>query len=212
MFIQDNSIAEETKRDHLPRTAHSSRPCSCRWLCWSSSGLSTLGGDPSLGQLRSSSTFPTLLTQTDAVFLKKNTLPGCGSVVSAVEIRTHRVFLVGHSSWVRYPGYKQLSIYLDIWGVGQWSQPGGGGLDVAGLCSSEVWDGGERMKGWCRLTHEEAQGCETAVTVPSRVHKMVLCVYSLQLLFNALISAMNYSFFFSPAQPLQLFPHAFDTT
>lgn len=92
MFIQDNSIAEETKRDHLPRTAHPSRPCSCRWLCWSSSGLSTLGGDPSLGQLRSSSTFPTLLTQTDAVFLKKNTLPGCGSVVSAVEIRTRRFF------------------------------------------------------------------------------------------------------------------------
>lgn len=116
MFIQDNSIAEETKCDHLPHTAHPSRPCSCRWLCWSSSGLSTLGGDPSLGQLRSSSTFPTLLTQTDAVFLKKNALPGCGSVVSAVEIRTHRFFSVGHSSWVRYPGYK----YPFIWIFGGW--------------------------------------------------------------------------------------------
>lgn len=42
-------------------------------------------------------------------------------------------------------------------------------LDVAGLCSSWVWDGRERMKGWYRLAHEEAQGCETAVTVPSGI-------------------------------------------
>lgn len=52
--------------------------------------------------------------------------------------------------------------------MGQWFQPGGGGglvgLDVAGLCSSWVWDGGERMKGWCRLAHEVVEACEIAVT------------------------------------------------
>lgn len=54
--------------------------------------------------------------------------------------------------------------------MGQWSQLCGGalvGLDVAGLCSSWVRDGAERMKGWCRLAHEVMEGCEIAVTVPS---------------------------------------------
>lgn len=35
---------------------------------------------------------PALLTQTNAVLLQKNRLPGCGSVVSAVEIPTHLFF------------------------------------------------------------------------------------------------------------------------
>lgn len=40
----------------------------------------------------------------------------------------------------------QILIYLDIWEMDQWSQPGGGGLDVAGLHSSCVWDESERAE------------------------------------------------------------------
>lgn len=58
--------------------------------------------------------------------------------------------------------------------VGQWSQPRGGalvGLDVPGLCSSWVQDGGQRMKGWCRLAHVVEEGFEIAATVPSGSRK-----------------------------------------
>lgn len=54
--------------------------------------------------------------------------------------------------------------------VGLWSQSRGSalvGLDVPGLCSSWVQDGGKRMKGWCRLAYEVVERCEIAATVPS---------------------------------------------
>lgn len=54
--------------------------------------------------------------------------------------------------------------------MGQWSQPSGGAwmLQVCAPAGSGM-GGRERMKGWYRLAHEEAEGCETAVTVPSGI-------------------------------------------
>lgn len=44
---------------------------------------------------------------------------------------------------------------------------GGGSVVPAWWWDVVAWDGSERMRGWCRSAHEEAQGCETAVTAPS---------------------------------------------
>lgn len=37
---------------------------------------------------------------------------------------------------------------------------GGGSVVPAWWWDVVVWDGSERMRGWCRSAHEEAQGCE----------------------------------------------------